>query len=82
MLGDDRVRRGYPWRELAAAGAVLAFGSDAPTAPHPPLPDMFIATTRRSASDPGLPANTPEYALPLASRTAPGTPRTPAAERV
>ncbi|WP_410599546.1 amidohydrolase [Amycolatopsis sp. lyj-90] len=73
VLGDDRVRRGYPWPELTAAGAVLAFGSDAPTAPHPPLPNMFIATTRRSASDPGLPANIPEYALPLADALAHGT---------
>jgi predicted amidohydrolase YtcJ len=66
MLGDDRVERGYPWPELSTAGAVVAFGTDAPTAPHPPLPNMFVATTRRSAVNPRLPANLPEYALPLA----------------
>lgn len=66
MLGDDRVERGYPWPEFSAAGAVVAFGTDAPTAPHPPLPNMYIASTRRSAIDPTLPPNLPRYALPLA----------------
>ncbi len=66
MLGDDRVERGYPWPEFSNAGAVVAFGTDAPTAPHPPLPNMFIAATRRSAIDPSLPPNLPGYALPLA----------------
>lgn len=66
MLGDERTQRGYPWPELSDAGAVVAFGSDAPTAPHSPLPNMFVATTRRSALDPSLPPNLPGYALPLA----------------
>lgn len=66
MLGDDRAQRGFPWPEFSSAGAVLAFGSDAPTAPHPPLPNMFVATTRRSALVEGLRANNPRYALPLA----------------
>ncbi len=66
MLGDDRVERGYPWPEFSEAGGVVAFGTDAPTAPHPPLPNMFIATTRRSAIDPTQPPNLPRYALPLA----------------
>ena len=68
MLGDYRVNRAYPWPEFTEAGAVLALGSDAPTAPHPPLPNMFIATTRRSAIDPSLAPNLPKYALPLAGR--------------
>jgi len=66
MLGDDRVERGYPWPELSSAGTVIAFGTDAPTAPHPPLPNMFVATTRRSVVNPRMPANLPGYALPLA----------------
>jgi predicted amidohydrolase YtcJ len=65
MLGDERVERGYPWPELSQAGAVVAFGTDAPTAPHPPLPNMFVASTRRSAIDPTLPPNLPGYAVPL-----------------
>jgi predicted amidohydrolase YtcJ len=52
--------------EFTAAGATLALSSDAPTAPHHPLPNMYVAATRRSALDPALPANLPGYALDLA----------------
>lgn len=66
VLGDERVSRGYPWPEMTEAGAVLAFGTDAPTAPAEPLPNMFIAATRRSAFDPTLEPNVARYAMPLA----------------
>ncbi|WP_219417720.1 amidohydrolase [Pseudonocardia nigra] len=66
MLGDARAERAFAWPEMTAAGARLAFGTDAPTAPHPPLPNMFIASTRRSALRPELPALQPHLALPLA----------------
>lgn len=65
MLGDDRAERGFAWPEMTAVGARLAFGTDAPTAPHPPLPNMYIASTRRSALKPELAALQPEFALPL-----------------
>ncbi|WP_125616686.1 amidohydrolase [Specibacter cremeus] len=65
QLGDDRVERGFPWPEMTDAGATLAFGTDSPTAPYAPLPNMFIAATRRSALDPSLPPNIARYALPL-----------------
>lgn len=65
VLGDDRVERGFPWPEMTEAGAALVLGTDSPTAPHAPLPNMFIAATRRSALDPSLPANVAHYALPL-----------------
>ena len=51
---------------ITAAGATLALSTDAPTAPHQPLPNMYIASTRLSAVDPSLEANLPEYALELA----------------
>jgi predicted amidohydrolase YtcJ len=66
MLGDHRVERGFAWPEFSAAGARLAFGTDAPTAPHSPLANLYIAATRRSALDPSLPPNIPGFALPLA----------------
>ncbi|MDQ4215218.1 amidohydrolase [Microbacterium capsulatum] len=66
MLGDARADRGFPWPEMTEAGARLVFGTDSPTSPHAPLPNMFIAATRRSAFDPSLPANVARYALPLA----------------
>lgn len=66
MLGDERVERGFAWPEYRDAGALLAFSTDAPTAPHAALPNLFIAATRRSALDPSLPAIQPHFALPLA----------------
>ncbi len=65
MLGDDRVDRGFPWPEMTDAGAPLVFGTDSPTSPEAPLPNMFIAATRRSAQDPTLEPNVPRYAVPL-----------------
>ncbi|WP_235493388.1 amidohydrolase [Leifsonia sp. Leaf336] len=66
MLGDDRVERGYPWGELADAGATIALGTDAPTAPYGPFANLYIAATRRSTSDPRLPANVPANAMAVA----------------
>lgn len=65
MLGDARIDRGFPWPEMTDAGAPLAFGTDSPTSPQAPLPNMFIAATRRSALSPQLPPNLPHFALPL-----------------
>lgn len=65
-LGDDRVNRGFPWPWITDAGARLAFGTDSPTSPHSPLPNMYVATTRNSALDRFAQANVPEFALPLA----------------
>lgn len=65
MLGPERSAGGFPAAALVASGARLVLGTDAPTAPFAPLPNLFIATTRRSALDPSLPANEPKNALPL-----------------
>ncbi|MBO3662975.1 amidohydrolase [Microbacterium stercoris] len=67
MLGDHRVERAFPWPEYEAAGALLAFSTDAPTAPHESLANMYVASTRASALDPSVPATHPQYALPLES---------------
>jgi len=66
MLGDARVERGFPWGELADAGATVALGTDAPTAPYDPLANLYIAATRKSALVPGLPANLPHHAMAIA----------------
>jgi predicted amidohydrolase YtcJ len=63
MLGPERASRGFAWPEYAHAGVPLAFGTDAPTAPHPALSNMYIATTRRSPSDPTLEPHRPDFAL-------------------
>ena len=66
MLGDERTHRGFAWPEYLAHGTTLAFGTDTPTAPYQPLPNMYIAATRKSPGDTSLPAYLPEFALPLA----------------
>lgn len=65
-LDDDRVERGFPWPWMNDAGARLAFGTDSPTSPHAPLPNMYVAATRASALDSTAASNIPNFALPLA----------------
>ncbi len=65
MLGDERADRGFAWTEFTDAGARLAFSTDAPTAPHEALPNLYVAATRRSALDGSFPPSHPEYAVPL-----------------
>lgn len=63
QLGDERIERGYPWPVFSRAGVLVAFGTDAPTAPHEALLNLYIATTRKSVIDPDLPANTPQWVV-------------------
>jgi hypothetical protein len=65
MLGAERAHNGFAWPEYIAHGATLAFGTDTPTAPHQPLPNMYIAATRRSPDHPHLHPHRPEWARPL-----------------
>ncbi|MFK0241972.1 amidohydrolase [Microbacterium sp. NPDC090281] len=65
QIGDDRADRAFAWSEYEQAGALLAFSTDAPTAPHEALANMYVATTRASALTPGVAAVHPEQALPL-----------------
>lgn len=65
-LDDDRADHGFPWPWMTDAGAHLAFGTDSPTSPYAPLPNMYVATTRASALDEEAGTNIPEFALPLA----------------
>ena len=50
---DERCDRAFPWTEYKHSH--VAFGSDAPTAPHHPFPNLYTATTRRSGIDTTLP---------------------------
>ncbi|ELQ42397.1 amidohydrolase family protein [Pyricularia oryzae Y34] len=54
LIGPHRCGRAFAYSEFAAAGAPLALGSDAPTAPNHPLQNLYVATTRRSAREPEL----------------------------
>jgi hypothetical protein len=47
----DRLTSAYPWRSLVAAGARLAFGSDAPIETANPWLGLFAAVHRRAPAD-------------------------------
>ncbi|KAI8961346.1 amidohydrolase 3 [Daldinia sp. FL1419] len=74
LLGPSRCGRAFAYKEFADGGAVLALGSDSPTAPHAPLKNAYTATTRRSAREPDLMDRVnPHFALDLAAAVAAGT---------
>ncbi|KAI0811871.1 amidohydrolase 3 [Xylaria sp. FL0064] len=74
LIGSKRCERAFAYSEFARGGAVLALGSDAPTAPHAPLTGIYTATTRRSAREPELEDRiNPHFALDLAAAIAAGT---------
>ncbi|ETI25654.1 hypothetical protein G647_02428 [Cladophialophora carrionii CBS 160.54] len=52
LLGAQRRGRAFAYREFLDEGVRLALGTDAPTAPNLPLPNLYTATTRRSAREP------------------------------
>lgn len=64
MLGDERAAQGFRWVALAEATS-LALGTDAPTAPLAPMPNLFVALTRRSALEPDVDAADEQPPLPL-----------------
>jgi len=48
-LGAVRVTSAYPWKSVAATGAILAFGSDAPADIPDPFAALATAITRQAA---------------------------------
>jgi predicted amidohydrolase YtcJ len=54
LLGPERVKRAFAYREFADHGATLAIGSDSPTAPYAPLANLHVATTRKSSRQPDM----------------------------
>jgi len=58
LWGARAERNGYTWASIAATGAVLAFGTDAPVEPFDPWPGIALAVRRE---DPRWPAGTPAY---------------------
>jgi predicted amidohydrolase YtcJ len=46
LWGDRAERHGYTWGSIAATGAVLAFGTDAPVEPFDPWPGIALAVRR------------------------------------
>ncbi|MBN2003074.1 MAG: amidohydrolase [Anaerolineae bacterium] len=61
-----RAGYAYPWRSIAASGAVLAFGSDMPIEVFDPFLGLYAATTRRREDgSPGSEGWFPEQRLTL-----------------
>ncbi|KAK4129130.1 amidohydrolase 3 [Parathielavia appendiculata] len=74
LLGEHRCGRAFAYREFADLGAPLALGSDAPTAPHTPLGNIYVGTTRRSYREPEMEtAVNPHFALGLCEAVAAAT---------
>ena len=46
-LGMERVRNGYPWRNLIDLGVIIAGGSDAPVEIGDPLIEFYAAVARK-----------------------------------
>jgi predicted amidohydrolase YtcJ len=51
VIGPERIRTTYAFRDLLDAGARLAFGSDWFVAPPTPLEGIYAAVTRRTLDD-------------------------------
>lgn len=67
LLGA-RCHHAFPYKEFLDVGAPMAIGTDTPTAAHFPLPNLYNATTRRSAIEPESTERTnPQFAIPLAA---------------
>ena len=54
LIGQHRCARAFAYRDFADAGAKVAIGTDAPTASHAPMGNMYVACTRRSSSKPDM----------------------------
>ncbi|RJE22299.1 Amidohydrolase family [Aspergillus sclerotialis] len=67
LVGPRLWNRAFPYKKFLDNDAVLAIGTDAPSASYLPMPTLYTATTRKSARDPKLTAQThADQALALA----------------
>ncbi|CAN8101483.1 unnamed protein product [Discula destructiva] len=74
LLGEERCKRAFAYREMADGGATLALGSDAPTAPHSLPQNCYVASTRHSARDPSYKKIVnPQFALGLCESVVAGS---------
>ena len=64
-LGPERTRRLYPIAEVAAAGGLIAFGSDWSVSSPNPLEGIQVALTRQAPKAPRTPPLLPEQAIDL-----------------
>jgi predicted amidohydrolase YtcJ len=67
ILGPERLKRVFAYKEFHEHGAPLAIGTDSPTAPHVPFDNLYVATTRKSAKEPARndPPVNPNFVLDI-----------------
>lgn len=63
LLGPERASRGWRCRDIRAAGAILALGSDWPVTPYDPRRMIADTVLRRPVERPGTAPVQPEQAL-------------------
>lgn len=56
MIGDARMRAGYPFRAIADSGAAIAMGSDWPVSPADPWLAIHVAVNRTLPGPDGTPS--------------------------
>ncbi|KAF4978131.1 hypothetical protein FZEAL_5429 [Fusarium zealandicum] len=52
LLGEKRYKRAFAYRDFADAGALMAIGTDSPTAAWSPMHNFHVAINRKSSKDP------------------------------
>ena len=52
LIGTERCDWAFTHKRFHDSGAQIAIGTDAPTAPHQPFPNLYVANTRSSVRDP------------------------------
>lgn len=68
LIGQHRCQRQFAYKQFLDGGARIALGTDVPTAPHPALPNLYHATTRRSVMEPeSEERTTPHFAISIVS---------------
>ncbi|KAJ4988768.1 Ytcj-like amidohydrolase [Stagonosporopsis vannaccii] len=66
LIGPHLWSRAFAYAEFLSHSACVALGTDAPTARHLPLPNLYNATTRKSATQPEMTERTtPHQALSM-----------------
>jgi len=70
VLGDQRAEDGFPWDWFRDTDVPIALGTDAPTAPHEALHNLYIAMSGGSTIDRDLPPYHPERAFTAAQALA------------
>ena len=74
LIGHERCKRAFAYDEFLQNGAKLAIGTDAPTSPYLPFPNLYTGTTRRSARQPQMTETVnEEFKLSLAAAVSAAT---------